>query len=156
MNTAKPVANFDFTIDDLSEEQKVMLNYWKTLKGERVMPTRREFNPGDVVKVLPYISMENVSYNPVRFRVRLVGTKTLSLQNSVGMYLDDIDGTDEIIDMLKEMVSLKKPYLYSSDIKWDDRRFKTYSSLIVPFSEDGENVTLAMACHHTLAINKYS
>lgn len=156
MNTTNPVANFDFNIDDLSNEQKELYHYWVTLKGSRLMPTRAEFNPADVVKVLPFISMENVSYNPVRFQVRLVGTKTLSLQNSIGTYLDEIVGTDEIIDMLKEMVSLKKPYIYSSDVKWNDRSFKTYSSLIVPFSEDGENVTLAMACHHTLATTKFN
>ena len=154
MNTTEPVANFDFDINDLSKEQKELYRYWQTLKGSRLMPKKEEFNPADVVKVLPFISLEDVTYNPIRFQVRLVGTRTLSLQNSVGTYLDEIDGTEEIIDMLKEMVSLKKPYTYTSDIKWDDRRYKTYSSLIVPFSEDGDNVTLAMACHHTLATTK--
>jgi len=155
MDTATPVANFDFDINDLSEEQNELFQYWITLKGSRLMPTRADFNPANVVKVLPYISMEDVSYDPVRFQIRLVGTKTLSLQNSVGMYLDEIARTEEIIDMLMEMITLKKPYTYSSDVKWNKRSYKTYSSLILPFSEDGENVTLTMACHHTLATTKF-
>ena len=152
----KPVANFNFTIDDLSsEEQVAFYQHWLELKGDKVMPARSDFDPINVPKLLPFLSLEDVEHDPVRFQVRLVGTKTSSLQTAKGLYLDEIDGTEEIVIMLKEMVRRKEPYFYISNVKWDERRYKTYSSLIVPFSDDGERVTLAMACHCTISINKY-
>ena len=151
-----PVANFDFTIDDLSSiAQTELYTYWLKIKADKLMPSRDDFAPTDLPKILPFISMENVVYDPVRFQIRLVGTQTSSLRNSVGMFLDDIPGTEHIISMLKEMVELKKPYFYTSNINWDERKYKTYSSLILPFSEDGENVTLCMACHHSLGVSRY-
>lgn len=151
-----PVANFNFLVDDLSSpEQKELYAYWIRIKADKLMPMRADFNPSDLPKVLPLISMENVIYDPVRFQVRLTGSQTSSLQNSNGKYLDEIPGTEHIVKMLKEMVELKKPYFYESNINWDEKSYKTYSSLIVPFSEDGDNVTLCMACHHALGISKY-
>ena len=151
----KPVANFDFSIDELSKEQRLFYEYWLDIKGDRIMPARADFDPADLPKVLPLLSLEDVTYDPVRFQVRLVGSKTSSARDAKGQYLDEIPGTEDILAMLNQMVERKQPYSYTSNIKWDERSYKTYSSLIVPFSEDGERVTLAMACHHTLAINKY-
>ncbi len=151
----KPVANFGFKPEDLSEEQAALLDYWKRIKGERLMPKRDDFDPIDLPKVIPFLSLEDVLYDPIRFRVRLVGGETSSARNSKGKFLDEFEGTEEIIAMLKQMLERKAPYYYVSAINWDERSYKTYSSLIVPFSEDGERVTLAMACHHTLGITKY-
>lgn len=150
-----PIANFDFTLDDLSEEQAALLSYWRQAKGQRLMPKRADFDPVDLPKVIPYLSLEDVTYDPVRFQVRLVGGATSSARNSKGKYLDEFPGTEDVIDMLKQMLKRKQPYHYISNINWDDRSYKTYSSLVVPFSNDGDKVTLAMACHHTLAITKY-
>ena len=152
----KPVANFNFTVDDLSsDEQKIFYQHWLDLKGDRKMPARSDFDPINVPKLLPFLSLEDVHHDPVRFQVRLIGTKTSSLQTAKGLFIDEIEGTKEILVMLEEMVKRQEPYFYISNVKWDDRRYKTYSSLVVPFSEDGERVTLSMACHCTISINKY-
>jgi hypothetical protein len=50
---------------------------------------------------------------------------------------------------------IQHTYYYISNINWDERSYKAYSSLVVPFSDDGNRVTLAMGCHHTLSINKH-
>ncbi len=119
----KPVANFDFTVHDLSsEEQKTLYKHWLDLKGDRLMPARADFDPVNVPKVLPYLSLEDVHYDPIRFQVRLVGTKTSSLQSSKGLFIDEVDGTEEIVEMLKEMVKRKEPYFYITNIKWNERR----------------------------------
>ncbi len=151
----KPTANFAFTPDDLSEEQAALFDYWNKIKDGRRMPARADFNPIDLPKIIPFLSLEDVSYDPVRFQIRLVGGETLSARNSKGKFLDEIPGTEYIVNMLKEMVERKEPYYYISNINWDERSYKTYSSLVVPFSDDGERVTLAMGCHHTLSINKH-
>jgi len=151
----KPTANFDFSQDDLSKEQKLFYEYWLKIKGDRQMPARSDFDPVDLPRVIPYLSLEDVTHDPTRFQVRLVGGQTSSARNSKGQYLDEIKGTEDIIHMLKQMVDRKEPYYYISNITWDDRRYKTYSSLIVPYSDDGERVTLAMACHHTLGLTRY-
>lgn len=151
----KPTANFDFSQDDLSEEQKMLHKYWLETKGDRLMPARSDFNPADLARVVSYLSLEDVTYDPIRFQVRLVGGQTLSARNSKGQFLDEIEGTEDVIHMLKEMVERKEPYYYVSNVTWDNREYKTYSSLIVPYSDDGVRVTMAMACHHTLGITKY-
>jgi hypothetical protein len=152
----KPIANFDFSVEDLSHEQKVFYDYWLELKRDRLMPMRADFNPMKHPRIAAFLSLEDVTYDPVRFQVRLVGGGTSSKRASKGEYLDEIPGTNYIVKMLKQMVERKAPYFYASKINWDERNFKNYSSLIVPFSDDGERVTLCMACHHTLGISKYS
>lgn len=149
-----PIANFDFTLDDLSKEQVEFFSYWNKIRGDRLMPVRTDFDPAGLPRIIPYLSLEDVIYDPVRFQVRLVGGKTASARNSKGKFLDEIPGTEDIIDMLTQMVERKKPYHYISNVNWDERKYKNYSSFVVPFSDGNERVTLAMACHHTLAVSK--
>ena len=154
-NYIKPIANFDFGVDDLySPEQKELYQYWLDKKGDRVMPSKVDFDPIDVPRILAFISMENVTHDPLRFEVRLTGSKTSSLEDSKGQFIDEINVTEEILIMLTQMGELKKPYIYTSKINWDKRKYKTYSSLVLPFSDDGINVNLSMSCHHTLKITE--
>ncbi len=78
----KPKANFAFTPDDLSEEQAALYDYWNKIRGSRKMPARADFDPIDLPKIIPFLSLEDVLYDPVRFQIRLVGGETLSARNS--------------------------------------------------------------------------
>lgn len=119
------------------------------------MPSRDDFDPIDLPKIIPFLSLEDVRHDPLRFQVRLVGGETSSARNAKGKFLDQIEGTEDVIEMLTQMVERREPYHYISNITWDERNYRTYSSLVVPFSDQGDKVTLSMACHHTLSIDKY-
>src|SRR5215469_5086608 len=61
--------------DIISHPTLVALHrYWDGKRGGRMMPSRRDLDPSEIVKLLPHIYMVDVLRDPLRFRYRLIGT----------------------------------------------------------------------------------
>ncbi len=140
--------NFDFSINDLSSaEQIAFYEYWQKIKNTKSMPNRSAFKPMDIPKVLPFIFMEEVEHNPLRYKVRLIGSKSDVPNEHTGKYLDEIPDLDAVISSLDELVKVKKPYYYERKMTLANGATKRYSSVVVPFSEDDDEVNIIMSCH---------
>lgn len=145
--------NFDFKIDDLSSsEQMGLYKYWLKIKDGQSMPSRIDFDPMAVPRSLPYIIMEDVLYDPVRFRVRLIGSKCRTHGKFLGKIINDFEEMDHITALLINAVKVKKPYYYQGSFRANDNLIREYSSLVLPFSEDGEEVNIFMGCLYFLAV----
>ena len=145
--------NYDFSINDLaSPEQVVFYEYWLSIKNNKSMPNRASFQPMDIPKVLPYIFMEDVEYNPQRYKVRLIGSKSDVPNEHTGKYLDEVPDLDEVICLLDELVKVKKPYYYERKMTLANGTTKRYSSVVVPFSEDDDKINIIMSCHAVIRI----
>ncbi len=52
-----------------------LYNYWKSIKpSPNRLPSRQDFDPMDVPKLLPILWMFDVHHHPLRFKFRLLGT----------------------------------------------------------------------------------
>ncbi len=51
-----------------------MLAYWRAKKGDRAFPSRADIDPLEFTRELPHVMMAEVSYDPLEFRYRVVGT----------------------------------------------------------------------------------
>ena len=138
----------DFSINELSsQEQIAFYEYWLSLKGDKVLPSRSDFNPMKIPKSLPFIIMEEVCTDPVQFKIRLIGSKCKTPGIYLGKFTNDIAEMKDITEMLEKALKFKKLYFYFNSIKHSIGNFELYSSLVLPFSEDGENINILMACH---------
>ena len=73
-------------------EQRQLYDHWLRLAGSRPMPDRRDIDPADFHRLLPFISLlERVGDE--RLRVRLAGTRLRDIyeRETTGLFLDEID-----------------------------------------------------------------
>ena len=110
------------------------------------MPSRKDFDPMQIPKVLPFIVMEDVLVNPLRFRIRLIGSKCRTPSKLMGKVLDYFPEMDQVANFLKRGTEMRKPYFYFNILDSDKGYIRHYSSLVLPFSNDDENVNIMMGC----------
>lgn len=139
--------NFDFHENELSSEEQVELyKYWLAIKGNKSMPDRKDFDPMKLPRVLPYIIMNDVFYDPIRFKVRLIGSKCKTPNKFMGKFLNDFPDMKRMTTFLTRGVENKKPYFYFNNAHSEDGIVRLYSSLVLPFSNDDNKINIMMAC----------
>jgi hypothetical protein len=128
------------------EELKELLRLWQKIKGEKFMPSRKDFNPAVATRLLPHISLVDVENSPRRYRFRLVGSATVKAmgRDVTGKYMDEIPGMENMRERYDWLVENKVPYLYKGQLVWSAKNFLDYFALGLPFSEDGHDVSLIM------------
>lgn len=142
-----PDQNFDFSLEELStHEQRGLYEYWLEIKGSSGLPSRKLFNPMTLPSALPYIVMMDVLENERKFKIRLIGSKTKVPSHFMGKYVNDFPQFWRNVEMLTQGVRYRKPYFYKNSGTVEDDIIRNYSSLVLPFSEDGERVNIMMAC----------
>jgi hypothetical protein len=57
---------------------RAVYDYWRTKRGNRLMPSRKEIDPADLKPCLPSIILLDVVPDARRFVYRLVGTKEVA------------------------------------------------------------------------------
>lgn len=140
--------NFDFSKGDLSSpEQIAFLEYWQLIKGEKSMPSRVDFDPMKIPASLPHIVMEDVHHDPLRFKIRLIGSKCNIPASYLGKYIDEMPKMNQAIKMLRNCTEMKKPCLYFNTMTLNSAIERHYSLLVLPFSQNGSDVNIFMTCH---------
>jgi hypothetical protein len=115
--------------------------YWKAKRGTREFPARADIDPLDLGFILGWLILVDVSYDPLRFHLRLYGSH---LVERMGMDLTGKDLTDhpcvefrtQIAEQWREVIESRHPTHASVD-GWVDERRVRYGSLRLPLSSDG-------------------
>ncbi|MBT5187331.1 MAG: PAS domain-containing protein [Kordiimonadaceae bacterium] len=145
-NLSSPI--FKFSENDLnSQEQIIFYQYWLKLKGNKNVPKRSDFNPMDIPKALPFVIMASVLSDPARIKLRLIGSRCDVPVNYSGKCLDEFPVLKPLNEMHLKNINSKKPFIYSNSLELAQDTIKRYSSVVVPFSSDGENIDIIMSCH---------
>lgn len=86
-------SEFAFRAQLVVPEQRQLYDYWLHCADGRPMPERRDINPADFPRLLPFISLIDVEGAANRFRVRLAGTRLREIYDReiTGSYLDDLE-----------------------------------------------------------------
>jgi len=125
--------------------------YWLDIKGDRLMPSRANLNPADIVDLLSCLTLVDVENDPRRYKMRLVGTETVKAmgQEITGKYLSEIyKGEFYLKDRYDWLVSEKRPYWYIGKLMWAQKSYVEYSVIGLPMSDDDENVNILMFVMH--------
>lgn len=101
--------------NDMDAALAGFLTYWHRLRGMAALPSRGSFQPGDIPRLLPYLTVAEPLGE--RFRVRLVGTEVhnrIKRPVRIGMMLDELE-TGPYLAFLTEVyrtvVATRQPVL---------------------------------------------
>ncbi len=74
-------------------EQRQLFDYWHECANGREMPQRKDIHPSQFPRLLPHISLIDIEPDPLRFRVRLAGTRLREIydQEITGLAVEEFD-----------------------------------------------------------------
>ena len=122
--------------DDCARE---LWRWWHAADKHAVPPRRDDFDPVDVPRALPGITIFEVESDPWRFRVRIVGTRIVedTGRDTTGVYLDELEKTEPIIARARWAAENRRPYFMpQSPVTWTSLKFRHYSALALPLVDD--------------------
>ncbi|WP_321389830.1 PAS domain-containing protein [Emcibacter sp.] len=137
-----PVEISDIDPDHLQE----LFSYWQNIKGDKHMPSRKDFRPEEIPSLLPYLALFDVSDKPYRYYTRLVGTETVKAMgfDFTGKYLDEVPSLSAVRERFDRIAENGIPYLYKGQLVWSEKSYLDYYALALPFSKDGQAVDILM------------
>ena len=134
-----------------SDNLQFLYEYWNAKKGSRRAPARSDIDPLDFAKILPCILMYDVLRDPLDFRMRLYGTHLVNVSGHefTGKMLNEIFPDDVEFKFRKELTNICEtfePSLACYDGKWLNKDYVSYERLMLPLSEDDEDVNILLGC----------
>jgi len=127
-----------------------ILNYWRRIRGEKTMPRRRDFDPIDVPRHLPGITLVDVlNQDPngcSRFRYRVVGDWEIHNRgrNPTGLFIEEgffSTSADRAVRDYLKVCERQTPVFYPRDFVSEQGIPINEFCLFLPFSEDGNTVS---------------
>ena len=137
-------------LEDTSDLVREIFHYWDDIRGTRAMPARRDFDPVDVPAHLPgmlLIDVEGIDEAGIgRYRYRVVGTAEVASRGHDPTGKPVVEGYfgPSRADVLRSYESVRRgrTFLYEPlQFMTDDHRTVDEYSILLPFSEDGRDVS---------------
>lgn len=127
-----------------------LLEYWISVHPGDRLPSRRHIDPVDVMPLLRSVALTDVERNPIRFRVRLMGTAVMTAfgRDLTGSYLHEaLPGFEESSTYAKR-VDVTETGLPVHCFGPPDQPFKLCfppaERLYLPLAADGRNVDMIL------------
>jgi len=125
-----------------------LYRYWLAKRGSRSMPARRDINPADIPALLPYlVIVEKIDH----IRYRLAGTAVVrevghELTGSfAGSVLSTIGSAAAEHPVYERAFTTGRPAFATGVFKIESGSAHNVSLLVLPLSDDGTNVNMALA-----------
>ncbi|MBL4801949.1 MAG: PAS domain-containing protein [Emcibacter sp.] len=139
---------YNFTVNDLPNDVlRKIYQYWLGMKRDRIMPSRADLKPEEILSLLPYISLVDVEPETKRYKMRLIGSETVKAMSAdmTGKYLDEVPLIEALLKQNYDwLVEEKQPYLNFDKLRWSSKSYLEYYALGMPLSENGTDVNMLM------------
>lgn len=130
-----------------------MFDYWNDRRHDRPCPSRRDLDPVDIPRLLPFVSLVNVRPVAPRFVYRLMGTSVVSYIGrdltgapvGTGVKPDELDAVLARYDTVAETM---KPFYHQSFLQEESNDFSRVERLMLPLSEDGRSINMIWVHFH--------
>lgn len=124
--------------------------YWDVKRAARRFPARRDIDPVDLSFVLGWIVLLDVSYDPLRFRVRLYGSELAARtgHDLTGMYADEHpwpEFSHYVQGTWSDVIARREPSHGFFERMLDNQELR-FESLRLPLSSDGERIDMLLVC----------
>ncbi|HWI29279.1 MAG TPA: PAS domain-containing protein [Stellaceae bacterium] len=128
---------------------KEALLYWQRKRGSRAMPSRRDLDPIEMPKLLPFVMLYDVLASPLDFRYRLIGTEVRSIlaADYTGKRFSEVPGKGRgsvVWDNCEQVVLSKMPFSRSPPYVGPERVLRACENLLLPLSDDGVAVNMIL------------
>lgn len=125
-------------------------SYWENKRAGRTLPTRTDMKPSELRPYLDSLTMVDVIDGGEEFRYRLVGTAVTQyfLFDPTGMTTAEAwpaevgDIAAHARSNLRSIMTLRRPVRVRGTLNWPSFPTEPFDALYLPFSDDGETVTM--------------
>jgi len=133
---------YDFTKDSVL---KPAYDYWRSKRGDRTMPRRRDIDPTEIPRLLPNVQITEILDGGKRIRYRLAGSAIIGAYGSelTGKYFDEVFTGERlkfVEDNYRIMCERNRPVLVVNRYHSARNVELICNRLIMPLSEDGTTV----------------
>lgn len=122
--------------------------YWASRRQGAKLPGRRDLSPGDIKRLLPTISLIDVSHDPLDFRVRLAGTALYDVygREITGRRLSEIYNTSAADYWRSELgqVAAGRPAVGVHNLAWRGASHLSVMWLRLPLAANGTDVDMIL------------
>ena len=113
------------------------------------MPRRRDIDPVEIPRLLPYIMLIDVLREPDDFRYRLIGTevRSISRRDYTGLRFSEVPGKGSgsvVWENCVEVVRSKTPFSRSPPYVGPEEYLQRCENLLLPLSEKDDEVNVIM------------
>jgi hypothetical protein len=140
-------------------EQLELYDYWLESARGRRMPRRADIHPGHIPRLLPQISLIDVETDPVRYRVRLAGTRLYEVygREITGNYVENLGWGDKAgywMAAYRRVTSGARPAqgIVQAPLAGKDHLVQFW--LRLPLSEDGAAVSMILSHDAFVPVSK--
>lgn len=144
------VEGADFQPERLPKILWQLLSYWNKIKGDRLIPSRRDFDPVDIPRLLPHVILVEVVRNELDqafedFKFRLIGTHVEERMRDryTGRKLSEIEGKgpgSEVWETYCAVKKEKKPMAISLNYIGPMENIKESREIFLPLSSRNSQV----------------
>lgn len=124
-----------------------VLDYWQSIRGDRLLASRANFDPMAIAKALPNVVLIDVQPDD-RFVYRLAGSELESryqMGSLAGKTPDETLGgdADRVLQPYRLVRDRRCLFYRNADQDWLGREpsFKGYQVLLIPFGDDDATIT---------------
>lgn len=127
------------------------IDIWKSKKSDAILPSWSDLGfTAFPNKMIPFLSLTDVTFNPLRFRYRFIGTAITNIEGKdyTGSYFDEITPSSyaqSIIESNEPVVSSKAPVIYRATIIQGNDKIDIASGIRLPLSNDGSRIDNVLA-----------
>lgn len=125
------------------------LDYWEAKRGGRSLPARRDLDPVDIPRLLPFVTLADIEPEPFRVRYRLAGTMVVETTGMeiTGRYLDELAPPHVLASyhaIYRRCCEHFAPSYASVDWEFTADRRGSYEIGAFPLSSDGARVDMVL------------
>jgi len=123
-----------------------LYDYWLSRRGLRVMPARRDLNPGDIPPLLPYLMIVEKARD--QYRYRLVGSALVRAfgHDPTGSFAGSyfVESAGEVRAMFERVFTAARPLFSTGEFCVKPGVNHSMSMLELPLSDDGMTANMAV------------
>ncbi|MGA7712359.1 MAG: PAS domain-containing protein [Rhizomicrobium sp.] len=130
-----------------------LAEHCQSLAGDRAMPHREDFRPGDVRWMLGYIYLVDVLDDGADYRIRLFGTfwQTIFGADIAGQRLSELEAVGVLTDLRRDydvVAETGEPLFHPGKLVWPGKESIHYERLLIPFSREDGRISLILGAAH--------
>lgn len=102
--------------------------------------------------------LHDVEPGRTEFRIRLVGNDLVEVMrhNPSGLEMRKVPNSAPLIERYRWVVRERRPYMcLDLPLAWANKEYRSYSTLVMPLSDDGERVDMLIAHVHFVPITPH-
>jgi hypothetical protein len=132
-----------------SDTLRQLRDFWLDARNDSKLPARRDIDPIKMPNLLPYITLIDVFYDPLRFRYRLIGTATTELagRDPTGKCLDEElygDKAETVNWPLRTCVDSLEPIAIRETVQFVDKNWIVVEELFLPLGKSDDTVDIVL------------